>query len=212
MSAMRYPFPSLALRLNRCVASVAILMTMNAAFSAEAPIELRTADGATKRPLVETGTVGAKCAVLFFYLHDCPICNVYAPEIERIITSYKDKGFSFYIVQTDAALTADVALKHAKEYGLTCPVLMDGRHLLAKRCGATITPQAAIVNAEGNVLYVGRIDDLYADYGKRRSEATVHDLREALDAVVAGKKPMPAKGSAVGCFIALEKNDEKRKP
>lgn len=172
-------------------------------------MEISAADGSIKKPL--DVTVGSKGAVLIFYLHDCPICNAYAPEIERIRTEYEPKGFSFYIVQTDAALNADAAQKHATEYGFKCPVLLDGTNRLAEKCRATVTPSAAVVGPGEKVLYLGRIDDLYADYGKRRSEATIRDLRAALDAIVAGKTVLPAAGPAIGCFITTVKADKAQK-
>ena len=140
-----------------------------------------------------------------FYLHDCPICNSYAPEIERIRADFHDKGFAFYVVQTDAALTLDAAKKHATDFKIACPVLLDGTNELSRKCGATMTPEVAIVDAAQRVLYLGRIDDLYADFGKRRTEASVHDLRAALNAVLSGKPVPRAAGATVGCFISFPK-------
>jgi peroxiredoxin len=188
------------------------LLLISSSFSAESTIEVRAADGSIRKPFTEIGTTGAKCAVFFFYLHDCPICNAYAPEIQRICTDFAAKGFTFYIVQTDPALNADVAQKHAKDYAISCPVLLDDSNKLARKCGATITPQAAIVNSDGVVVYMGRIDDLYADFGKRKSAANVHDLRDALTAIADGRTVPAAKGVAVGCFISFSKRDEGRKP
>ncbi len=166
--------------------------------AAEEAIELPAADGSMQKPLEITGKKGA---VMIFYLHDCPICNTYAPEVERLRAAYEPKGFAFYVIQTDAGLCAAAAKKHADEYGLKCPVLLDGTNRLAKFCGATVTPQAAVIGADGKVLYIGRIDDLYADYGKRRTQPTERDLSAALDAVAEGKPAPHAGGPAVGCFI-----------
>ena len=192
-----------------CIVWILLSMAARGSWSAETPIELPAADGSLKKPL--EATPGSKGAVLIFYLHDCPICNAYAPEIERIRIEYEPKGFSFYIVQTDAALNAAAAQKHAKEYGFKCPVLLDGANRLAEKCRATVTPSAAVVGPGEKVLYLGRIDDLYADYGKRRTEATTRDLRLALDAIAAGKPAPPAAGAAVGCFISSNKPDKPQK-
>src|SRR5438046_2239151 len=149
-----------------------LILLFSAAVASDATIEIPSIDGSLKKPLELNG---AKATVLIFYLHDCPICNTYAAEIERIRGEYEPKGFSFYIVQTDPDLKAEAAKKHATDYNLKASVLLDATNRLTAVCGATITPQAAIVGAGKKVLYLGRIDDLYSDYGKRRSEPTTRD-------------------------------------
>ena len=87
--------------------------------------------------------------------------------------------------------------------GLLCPVLIDRRHELIRQVGPRpVTPEAVVVAPDGTLAYRGRIDDLYAALGKRRYEATTHDLRDALDAVLAGKPVANPREPAVGCAIA----------
>jgi peroxiredoxin len=153
-------------------------------------------DGVARRPF-DPG--GKSASVLLFYWHDCPVCNSYAPEVNRIVASYTD--FAFYIVQVDPDLTPGAAREHAKEYGLKAPILLDPKHRLVKLAKATVSPQAIIIDKHGRTLYSGRIDDLYTALGKRRAEATHHDLREALNAIAAGKQVQPKKNTPIGCLI-----------
>jgi hypothetical protein len=81
------------------------------------------------------------------------------------------------------------------------PALLDPAHKVVRAAGATVTPEAAVISPSGTLLYRGRIDDLYLDFGKRRREPTKRDLREALDAILTGKKPALRTTNAVGCFI-----------
>jgi len=67
--------------------------------------------------------------------------------------------------------------------------------------GVTITPEAAIVNSAGKVVYRGRIDNSYAALGQARRAPTSHDLRDALDATLAGKPAPNPKTKALGCYI-----------
>lgn len=144
---------------------------------------------------------GQKAAsVLFFYGHDCPISNGYAPEINRICSRYTN--FNFYIVQVGDDLTAAAARAHARQYKLRAPILLDPRHELVKLAGATLTPEAVVLGRAGEVLYRGRIDNQYAALGKkRRAGATQHDLRDALDAIRAGKAVSVKETTAIGCVI-----------
>ena len=138
-------------------------------------------------------------SVLFFYWHDCPVSNSYAPEINRICATYTN--FAFYIVQVDPDLMPEAAKEHAREYALNAPVLLDPQHRLVKLAKATVTPQAVVMGKNSQVLYRGRIDDLYTALGKKRATASQHDLREALDAIKAGKRVKKRATTAIGCLI-----------
>ena len=161
-------------------------------------IHARDLEGHDRTPLV---TVANRVAVLLFVTNDCPIANSYAPEIQRIQKAYAGPKFDFYLVYVDPALTLKAAKQHARDYGYTFPALLDHAQALAKFTGATVTPEAAIVGANGKVLYRGRIDDRYVDFGKARPQPTTHDLRAALDAITQGKPVPPATGRAIGCFL-----------
>jgi peroxiredoxin len=151
--------------------------------------------GVPRHPL----DVGGKDAsVLIFYWQDCPICNSYAPEFNRLCDHYTN--FSFYIVQVDPDLTVAAAKTHARQFALRAPVLLDSRHTLVHLADATATPEAVIFGKNKNVLYRGRIDNLYPTLGTRRMEATEHDLRDALDAIAAGK-PVTHQPPPIGCII-----------
>ena len=138
-------------------------------------------------------------SVLIFFWQDCPISNSYAPEINRLWTS--QTNFAFYVVQVDPDLTPAAAKKHAREYDLHAPVLLDPQHRLVKLAKAAVTPEAVVFGKSGQVLYRGRIDDLYAALGKKRAVPTQRDLRDALDAIAAGKPVKTKETKAIGCLI-----------
>ena len=146
-------------------------------------------------------SVPGRSVVLLFVTNDCPISNSYAPEIQRIQKAYGGPKFAFYLVYVDPALTRKAAKQHNHEYGYTFPALLDGAQQLAKVTGATITPEAAVVGANGKTLYCGRIDDRYVDFGKSRPQPTMRDLRNALDAITQAKPVLPATGKPIGCFL-----------
>ncbi len=137
-------------------------------------------------------------SVLIFYWHDCPICNSYVPEVNRLRARYS--RFAFYFVEVDPDYTASQARAHAKQFNLEAPLLLDPKHRLTDLARATITPEAVVFGANQAVVYRGRIDDTYAEPGVRRPAATTHDLRDALDAILAGK-PVGRQPQAVGCWI-----------
>ena len=144
---------------------------------------------------------GKKAVVLLFVARDCPVSNSYAPEIERIIARYTPRKVAFTLVYPDPVTSLAAARQHAKDYGYTCPLLLDPAHKLVHKSGVTVTPEAAVFAPSGKLLYRGRIDDLYLGFGRRRDHATRHDLRDALDAVLSGRPLPSAKTQAIGCFI-----------
>jgi peroxiredoxin len=143
----------------------------------------------------------ASGVVLYFITTDCPVSNGYVPEMNRIAEDYSSRGVRFYgvIADTDTSF-ADVQ-KHAREFAYTFPVLMDPHQILVKFTNADVTPEAAVLEPQGEIKYLGRIDNQVESFGKHRPYATQHELREALNAVLAGKQPAKASAPPVGCSI-----------
>ncbi|MGH9843746.1 MAG: redoxin domain-containing protein [Blastocatellia bacterium] len=143
----------------------------------------------------------AKAAVFFFVATECPISNRYAPEINRIVAAYAPRNFAFYAVHSDPDLQAAVAKKHAQEYGYKFPVLLDTEQRLAGKFGVALTPTVVLISPAGEMLYRGRIDNRYLDFGKYRDAGINPDLRLALDAVTAGKPIAERFTKAIGCGL-----------
>src|SRR5579871_1120678 len=155
-------------------------------------------EGKKLAPLAPDGVAEA----LFFITHDCPISNFYAPEIQRICGEYGAKGVSCALVYVDPQMDAAAVRKHLGDYGYKgIPAILDTKHTVVDAAGAKVTPEAIVVGRNGKVLYSGRIDNFYAGLGKPRRQATVHDLRTALDETLAGKPVTTPKTSPVGCYI-----------
>jgi hypothetical protein len=92
-------------------------------------------------------------------------------------------------------------VQHTKDYRVSFPVLFDPHQVLVKMTGATTIPSAAVLTPDGSLLYLGRIDNRVEDFNVRRQEPTKFDLREALDAVLAGKPVVHSRTKAFGCAI-----------
>jgi peroxiredoxin len=144
---------------------------------------------------------GKKAIVVFFTTTDCPLSNNDVPEMNRTRKDYESRGVEFYAVQADTTIAAAEVVQHTKEYQFAFPVLFDPHQILAKMTGATTIPEAAVLSSDGNILYLGRIDNRVEDFNVRRAEPTKFDLREALDAVLAGKPVPHPRTKAFGCAI-----------
>lgn len=75
-----------------------------------------------------------------------------------------------------------------------------------RKCGVTTTtPEAAVLTAGGELLYLGRIDNRLEDLGKQRVQVTEFNLRDTLEAILAGKPVPRARTRALGCAITRRK-------
>jgi hypothetical protein len=149
---------------------------------------------------------GVKTIVFLFTSTDCPISNRYAPEVRRLAAEFAPKGVLFRLVYPNPADHAPAILEHMSAFAYAGAIastgaLRDPKHTLVKYTGVTITPEAAVY-AGGRIVYHGRIDDRFVDFGVDRPAARVHDLADALAAVVAGQPVTHPVTQAVGCYIA----------
>ena len=143
--------------------------------------------------------------MLYFVATDCPVANSYVPEMNRIHDEYAPKGVEFFAVQADVSAPREAVAKYAAEFRYAYPMLLDPQQQLIRFTGASVTPQVAILAPDGKLLYLGRVDNRVADFGKQRPRATVADLRNSLDAVLAGKPVPEARTRSVGCAINVKK-------
>ena len=160
--------------------------------------QTRDVDGRPLAPFTPAG----KANVVFFIQTDCPISNSYAPEIQRICKAYESKGIGCSLAYEDVKVDTAAVRKHMSDFsyrGLAATI--DSTRAVADRARATITPEAVVVDARGDIRYRGRIDNFYASLGKPRQHVTEHDLTDALDAMLAGKPVPKPETDALGCFI-----------
>ena len=144
---------------------------------------------------------GARATVLVFSSTTCPIANGYAPELTRLANEFGPRGVTLMLVQTETDITGEKARQHADEYHLAMTVLLDPSHELAKAARAKITPEAVVLSPSGGVLYRGRIDDRFPDVGLNWREPQHTELRDALNAILAGEIVPVKRTEAKGCFI-----------
>ena len=177
--------------------AVSLLLLALSCFAAPA-FHLRDTTGAVH---TEAEWQGRKAIVLFFTTTDCPVANSYVPEMNRIREAYAAQGVSVFAVQAETTVDDGAVAKYAQEFRYSFPLLLDPKQTLVKLVNATITPQVAVLSPSGKLLYLGRIDNRVEDFGKTRYQATHADLREALDAVLAGKPVPNPTTKSIGCAI-----------
>jgi thiol-disulfide isomerase/thioredoxin len=169
--------------------------------AAEPVLELVDTNGKRHTPL----TFGAKQGVVLIFVSPfCPTSNAFMPAVNELVEAQGDR-FAFFLVEADAGIALTDAQKHAEVTKSKAPMLLDVEQKLVKLTQAKMTPEAVVLNSKGETMYQGRINDLYLTQTKKQAEPKVHDLKDALEAIAAGKPVANAKVKAVGCSITLEK-------
>lgn len=156
----------------------------------------------TNGRLVDPFQGRARATIFIFVRTDCPVTNRYAPVIRQLQQEFAPRGAAFWLVYPDALITTAAILNHDREFQFDCPALRDPRHELVKLTGAEITPEAVVFLHGKRMVYRGRIDNEYVDFGVTRPAATAHDLADALTAALAGKPVAMARTRAIGCYIS----------
>jgi len=138
---------------------------------------------------------------------ECPIANACAPYLADDARTASGLGVECFIVYPFHDLSMATLRDHARDFGLapTFIAVSDPGRRIVRALGATVTPEAILARRLGGgqveILYRGRVNDLYSAIGRRRPQPIHHDLRDAVVAVAAGQaasKPWPP---AIGCII-----------
>ena len=138
--------------------------------------------------------------VYVFTTTDCPIANRYAPEVKRLAEKFKSKA-SFILVYPVPADTPEMVREQARKFALPLQSIRDTDQRLVKLTGVKVTPEVAVMKGS-TVLYRGRIDDRFVDFGKERPAPTERNLEAALTAAIAGEPIAVAQTQAIGCIIS----------
>lgn len=143
----------------------------------------------------------AKAVVVIFTCNHCPVAVAYEDRIAAIAEDYRDKGVDVVAINV-SNLDSDKlpAMKErAEEKGFKFDYVYDPSQDIGRAYGAAVTPHAFLLDGDGNVAYIGAIDDnMSADKVEKNY------LRDAIDAVLAGSKPQTDATKPIGCGIKYE--------
>jgi len=139
---------------------------------------------------------GKNGAVIIFIATRCPVSNGYNDRMEKLAEDYQSKGINVIGINSNSTEPASEVKSHAAEKHLTFAILKDDGNKIADRFGANHTPEAYVIDASGKLVYHGRIDN-----SQKIEAITSNDLRDALDAVLAGKPIQKTTSVAFGCSI-----------
>ena len=139
---------------------------------------------------------GKNGTVLLFIAVQCPVSNAYNERMEKLAQDYRARGINVIGINSNVKEDAAAVKAHAAEHNLTFTILKDPVNKIADKLGASVTPEAYFLDANNKLLYHGRIDN-----ARNPEQIETSDLRNALDAALAGKAIEKTEAKAFGCTI-----------
>jgi len=139
---------------------------------------------------------GKHGAVLIFISVQCPVSNGYNERMKKLAEDYQARGINVIGINSNVTEPISSVKAHAADKHFTFTVLKDDGNKIADRLGATRTPEAYVIDANGKLVYHGRIDN-----SQNTANITSNDLRDALDELLSGKAISKTGGAAFGCSI-----------
>lgn len=161
------------------------------------PVPLVALDGS---PATLNALRGKTATVVVFASFECPVSNHYAAVLNDLARAVGHKGVAVVVVCASDDPREQLA-KSAAEFRLIVPVVVDTKKQLARALKAEVTPEAFVLDAAGVVRYRGRIDDQFSARLKRNAVISSHDVRNALDDILAAKPVRTPVTKAVGCPV-----------
>jgi peroxiredoxin len=139
---------------------------------------------------------GKSATVILFIATKCPVSNAYNERMAKLAADYRARGVNVVGINSNVAELAPEVKQHAAEKGLTFTILKDTGNVVADRFDAQYTPEAYLLDASGKLVYHGRIDN-----SRNADGVSVNDLRDAVEATLAGKAVEKPEVKGFGCSI-----------
>jgi peroxiredoxin len=145
---------------------------------------------------------GKRAVAVMFIATRCPYSNAYNERMVKLYEDYKGKEVVFLAINSNKTELVEEVRDHAQEHKFAFPVLKDEGNAVADAYDAQVTPEIFLLDGNLTLRYHGRIDNSH-----KINEVETHDLRNALEALLAGKEIAKKEAKAFGCSIKRVKKE-----
>jgi peroxiredoxin len=187
---------ALALASTACATNASETPNVSAALAIGAAAPDFTLPDADGKQHTLASLKGKSGTLILFVATECPVSNAYNARMQKLADDYRAKGVNVVGINSNVAESAADVKEHAADNGLSFTILKDAGNQIADRYGAQVTPEAYLLDASGKLVYHGRIDN-----SRSGDSITSSELRDAAEAVLAGKPVEKAEVKAFGCSI-----------
>ncbi|MBO1223025.1 MAG: thioredoxin family protein [Candidatus Scalindua sediminis] len=140
--------------------------------------------------------------VIVIMCNHCPYVQAVDSRLVQLQEKFAKRNVQFIGINPNDDITYpednfENMVKRASEKGYNFPYLRDDDQSIAKKYQAQCTPDIYVYDKERELCYHGRVDDNWQEPDK----ATSHDLSDAIEALLEGKKPSSNQHPSMGCSI-----------
>lgn len=145
---------------------------------------------------------GEPVLAVIFWCNHCPYVQAWEERVLELQRQYAPRGVQFLFVSSNDPKQypeddLSAMRQRAEEKRYPAPYLFDETQQVAAGYGASRTPEIFLFDSERKLRYHGRPDDNYEDPAAVRH----HYLRDAIEAVLAAKRPAVEETEPQGCTI-----------
>jgi peroxiredoxin len=179
---------------------MALIQSEPISLGADAPdFSLPGVDGATYSL---DSFADADVLTVMFICNHCPYVQAVEDRLVALGNELQPKGAAFVAIMPNdvnryPADHPDRMRERAEAKGYPFPYLYDESQSAARAYGAVCTPDIFVFDNDRKLAYRGRIDDNWRD----PSRVSRHELRDAIEALLAGRRPEPDQIPSMGCSI-----------
>ena len=153
---------------------------------------------------------GRPALLVAFICNHCPYVKHIAPAFARLAREYQERGVGIVAINSnDHEHYADDAPAKMKDEiaarGYPFPYLVDESQTVAKAYHAACTPDFYLFDKDHKLVYRGQMD---ASRPGNNLPVTGKDIREAIDAVLAGRAVSQEQRASMGCNIKWRPGNE----
>jgi len=160
--------------------------------------------------LVSSEDLSGKALVVIFMCNHCPYVKHIRGGLAQVARDYRDRGVAMVGINSNdidnyPADNPEKMAEEAKAAGYIFPYLFDETQEVAKAYRAACTPDIFVFDREQRLAYRGQLDDSRPGNG---IPVTGKDLRDAVDAVLAGRPVAGKQKPSIGCNIKWKPGNE----
>ena len=171
-------------------------------------LELGTSAPPFSLPATDGSTVslddfkGAKALLIVFTCNHCPYAQAVEDRLIRIGRDFGPRGLATVLISANDAEnfpddSFDKMKERAEAKDYPFPYCHDESQEVARAYHAACTPDPFLFDGDLKLVYRGRIDDNWQEPEK----VTRNDLRDAIEATLAGKSASADQKASLGCNI-----------
>ncbi|MCG3146992.1 MAG: Thiol-disulfide oxidoreductase ResA [Verrucomicrobiae bacterium] len=163
--------------------------------------KMKNVDG---KSIAIADVAGKKGTLVIFTCNHCPFVKAWEERMAALGNTYHSQGIGTIMLNpNDPAVAGDTfegMQERAKARGFNFPYVVDAGSTVAKAFGATRTPEIFLFDNAGKLVYHGAVDD-----NKDAGNVKQSYLKDAIEALLAGKEIATKTTKAIGCSIKFYK-------